>query len=1032
MGEGPSKLIENDSVSGSSKLIIASQKGQTEAVTKLLAKRGSKKVNKRDDLGETALHKAAAMGHDEVLLQLIQKGADINERNSVGFTPFHLAVLHGNKKCAHLLLDHQESKEKRIELVNEPFPCNPGVSIEYSNKDRAAMFRWRTKNFSKINENKKMKSEPFQVGGLNLRLVIYTHGAQQDDNLSVYVEVANTKSLPEGWSYLANFTFSIVDQLDDLKSIKRVVQGHRFYKGHKDLGFPQFMKRSVLLDHRNLGYLLNDQLILEFDVDVTDNTNYAPDDMSGTFTWKILNFSASPERLSSFPFEVGGCHWQMSVYPKGKTRGDCISLYLKVAESHSLAPGWFYLLNFRFSIINQLTGEKFSREESKIYRHKVEDWGFPQFMKHSSVQEGNEGYFLNDSVLIEVQIEVIDRHRPSGRRYGADSVAYDRIRKQLDDIQFTPLHWAAYRGSPSGCSDLIKEGCYPQAVDGFSRTSLHWAVMCGNLAVADVLLTSAGKNAITYDEEGYTPLHKASINGNLELVRLLVKHGANPNTATDPLYYANTYLHLSETVGDAKTDSSKGELIDDTGNDVDNDSPSAGDTESASAFTPGLTPLQLALRNNKLDVVNDLVLSLNACVNVSDHFGRYPLHYAAFDGLTEQLQILLDHNAYPAVADMDGYLPIHKAIWRGHHCTVKALLNHKSSTSVINAQSKKGYTPLHLSVLTNNLQISKLLIDFGSSCHVNIRDKTGESALHKAAKNGNLSLIELLVKEGKAEVNLQNKLGITPIDFAVKNEDVVCVIFLLENGAKILPSRDGNGVMAFFAKKLEEYRSDLTNNNMVDEDAIVIPQSTYTEDMRFLLNNKTYKDITFIIEGKPLYAMKGILSARSEFFRVMFSSTLKESTKETIELTDITSHAFEKVLEFIYTDTFDSKDMTFEEAVLVLSAANRYMLERLKRMCERFIIKNIRLSNVSYILEAADLYDAKYLRSAAIYFIANHYQKMIDIDNVTQIECFGEYVVKFFRKYLEGNVNNVNNINKHVQLRSSSPKHINKQQQDQV
>jgi len=245
----------------------------------------------------------------------------------------------------------------------------------------------------------------------------------------------------------------------------------------------------------------------------------------------------------------------------------------------------------------------------------------------------------------------------------------------------------------------------------------------------------------------------------------------------------------------------------------------------------------------------------------------------------------------------------------------------------------------------------------------------------------------------------------TAIDYAVKNEDVELVIYLLEHGAKIPQS--GHGLMAFFAKKLEEYRSDQVSNNNMSED-IVIPPSTLAEDMRSLLNNKVYKDVTFFVEGKSIYALKGILCARSEFFRVMFTSSLQESTKDEIELTDVSAHAFEQVLEFIYTGGIDTSKMTFEEALTLLSAANRYMLERLKRICERFIIENIRLSNVSYIFQAADLYEAEYLRSAAIYFIANHYQKMIDIDDVTQIECFSDWVVKFFRKYLKGNENNQN------------------------
>jgi len=311
---------------------------------------------------------------------------------------------------------------------------------------------------------------------------------------------------------------------------------------------------------------------------------------------------------------------------------------------------------------------------------------------------------------------------------------------------------------------------------------------------------------------------------------------------------------------------------------------------------------------------------------------------------------------------------------------------------ILSMPSKSEQTPLHIAVMCNETVIVKAFIKNG--CNVNAKDIEGNTSLHVACMNSNVYLAKILIEEGNASVNIQNFKSSTAIDYAVKNEDVELVTYLLEQGAKFPQSR--HGLMALFAKKLEEYRSGPVYNM---NDDFVIPPSTLAEDMRSLISNKLYKDITFHVEGKSIYALKAVLYARSEFFRVMFSSNLQESTKEEIELTDVTSHAFEQVLEFIYTDTIDTSKMTFEEAVTLLSAANRYMLERLKRICERFIIENIRLSNVSYIFQAADLYEAEYLRSAAIHFIANHYQKMIDIDDVTQIDCFSDWVVKFFRKY---------------------------------
>jgi ankyrin repeat protein len=80
MGETQSSFAEdykneyrNENLSNT-KLMSALQKGQTERVTKLLKDISGKKLHKRDERGDTALHKAAAMGNGEILQQLISKG----------------------------------------------------------------------------------------------------------------------------------------------------------------------------------------------------------------------------------------------------------------------------------------------------------------------------------------------------------------------------------------------------------------------------------------------------------------------------------------------------------------------------------------------------------------------------------------------------------------------------------------------------------------------------------------------------------------------------------------------------------------------------------------------------------------------------------------------------------------------------------------------------------------------------------------------------------------------------------------------
>lgn len=56
-------------------------------------------MDKKDEKGDTALHKAAMHGHYEIADMLIKKGAVVSEANNEGFTPFQYSVLYGRKVC---------------------------------------------------------------------------------------------------------------------------------------------------------------------------------------------------------------------------------------------------------------------------------------------------------------------------------------------------------------------------------------------------------------------------------------------------------------------------------------------------------------------------------------------------------------------------------------------------------------------------------------------------------------------------------------------------------------------------------------------------------------------------------------------------------------------------------------------------------------------------------------------------------------------------------------------------------------------
>lgn len=106
----------------------------------------------------------------------------------------------------------------------------------------------------------------------------------------------------------------------------------------------------------------------------------------------------------------------------------------------------------------------------------------------------------------------------------------------------TLMHYAVIGNNSGVISLLAKVGVNPNLCDDDFNTPLHFAIL-NNIyyAVYELLkLPNVDKNAVGEFEQ--TPLHKAVIVGNLDMIKLLVKYGADINLVDEknqsPLDYA--------------------------------------------------------------------------------------------------------------------------------------------------------------------------------------------------------------------------------------------------------------------------------------------------------------------------------------------------------------------------------------------------------------------------------------------------------------------------------------------------------------
>lgn len=153
---------------------------------------------------------------------------------------------------------------------------------------------------------------------------------------------------------------------------------------------------------------------------------------------------------------------------------------------------------------------------------------------------------------------------------------------------------------------------------------------------------------------------------------------------------------------------------------------------------------------------------------------------------------------------------------------------------------------------------------------------------------------------------------------------------------------------------------------------IAIPQPQLMNNLSQLIDNEELADVTFLVEGQIVHANRAILAVRSEYFRgMLFNGVMRESISSNdskpIELGDVTHSIFLKVLEFLYTDNVAT--ITNEVGIPLLIISERFMLDRLKGLCEDSIRRDISVNNVITIFLASHKHHAVGLKDIALDFI---------------------------------------------------------------
>mmetsp|Transcript_17340 Transcript_17340/g.42132 ORF Transcript_17340/g.42132 Transcript_17340/m.42132 type:complete len:702 (-) Transcript_17340:1825-3930(-) len=203
-----------------------------------------------------------------------------------------------------------------------------------------------------------------------------------------------------------------------------------------------------------------------------------------------------------------------------------------------------------------------------------------------------------------------------------------------------------------------------------------------------------------------------------------------------------------------------------------------------------------------------------------------------------------------------------------------------------------------------------------------------------------------------------------------------------ENYLYVFGGYDGNSVMN------DMFRCRLAS--------IEVPPSSLVNDFKVLINDDEMSDVKFLVNGEIFHAHRCILAVRSQYFRAMLFNQWRESTSnEGIVLTDVSSEVFLKILEYLYTDTVH--DLPWRLGIELMMAAELFMLDRLKGICEDVIRSEITVENVVGVLMASHQHNATGLKQIALEVIVQNMTNPTIQAGLQSLESEGKLLIEIIK-----------------------------------
>ncbi|MDR0645566.1 MAG: ankyrin repeat domain-containing protein [Elusimicrobiota bacterium] len=306
-------------------------------------------------------------------------------------------------------------------------------------------------------------------------------------------------------------------------------------------------------------------------------------------------------------------------------------------------------------------------------------------------------------VLLTAYTIISNRTSKRSKKISAEVLNY-RTPSQTSDEIAAYIENDDYETARVKIDELLKD---PNIPTSRGITLLVLAAQKNNYGLVAVLLDKGSNPNLPDQNDGETALIKASRNGHIDMMNMLIIANADPNQQS----------------------------------------------------RRGTTPLTAAIQNGSPMPVTFLMSNGARAGASQDNMLRY-----AFQKKFVGVDAMLKAGINPNFADANGNTPLIVSVSYGDLQSAQALIDYRAD---VNAANASGMTALLYAIQTKNTEMISLLID--RNADINKANKNGETPLFWAAYLGDTQLVDELLKLG-ADYKKTTKNKMTALQIAQRNK----------------------------------------------------------------------------------------------------------------------------------------------------------------------------------------------------------------------------------------------------------------------